>query len=324
VDGGEYSNTTTAGLSINTTGNVGAGFYRCEISGDNAPTVLSNVAEVVVNAIPPKPVVTSSVTPVGGVVSVCTTSQVTLSAPAGSSGYAWSDGSTTEQITVSIAGSYTVSISTTGGCTSVVSDAITVVFDDTLCGSNTAPVIEAATASTTIGGFVTIDLADLITDADNNLVLSSLTIVQQPASGATAEIVNGILRLDYSGINFTGTDRLTIEVCDMAGECAQRELEIEVIGDIMIYNAVSPNGDGKNDVFLIEYVDLMPDTQKNTVTIFNRWGDVVFETSDYNNTDRVFKGLNKSGNELPSGAYYYRIKFQTGRKTVNGYLSLKR
>ncbi|MDZ7649141.1 MAG: gliding motility-associated C-terminal domain-containing protein [Cytophagales bacterium] len=42
--------------------------------------------------------------------------------------------------------------------------------------------------------------------------------------------------------------------------------------DIEIYNAVSPNSDGLNDIFYIEYINLIPETQNNTVTIYNRLG----------------------------------------------------
>lgn len=323
ADGGGYSNVTTSALSINTTGNFGAGFYRCAISGDLATTVFSNAAQLTVNALPAKPIITPSVAPVGSVITVCTTATVTLSAPAGFATYAWSNGGTAAQIAVTASGTFTVGVTDPQGCSSPASDAITVNFTDTACGSNSAPVIASATASAPIRGTSSIDLTSLITDADNNVVLSSLSIVQQPLSGATASITNNILELDYSNVSFTGTDVVIIQVCDALGECTQSEVTIEVIGDVRVYNAVSPNGDSKNEIFLIEYVDIFPDTQENTVTIFNRWGDVVFETTNYNNVDRVFSGLNKNGNELPSGTYYYKIKFN-GRETMTGYLSLKR
>ncbi|HMJ70118.1 MAG TPA: FG-GAP-like repeat-containing protein [Cyclobacteriaceae bacterium] len=324
ANGGGYSNTSTSTLSINTLGLFGAGFYRCKISGDFATAVNSDVVAVTVNAAPSKPILTSSVTPVGNTVSLCTTSPLTLSAPAGFFGYTWSNGNTTQQISVTTSGTYSFSVTSAATCVSLVSDAIVVNFSDALCSSNSAPVIASASASTFIGGKVTIDLSTLITDADNNIVPSSLAIVQQPSSGASAAITNNILELDYSGITFSGTDLITIQVCDVFNECTQRQLSIEVFDDIEVYNAVSPNGDSKNDFFFIQYIDILPATQKNTVTIYNRWGAEVFETTDYNNTDRAFKGLNKNGNELPSGTYFYKIKFTTGRDMISGYLSLKR
>ncbi|NOT74309.1 MAG: hypothetical protein HOP08_05220 [Cyclobacteriaceae bacterium] len=68
----------------------------------------------------------------------------------------------------------------------------------------------------------------------------------------------------------------------------------------------------------------MPSTQKNKVTIFNRWGDPVFEVTDYNNVDRVFKGLNNSGSELPAGTYFYKIIFSSGTEEKSGYISLRK
>lgn len=60
------------------------------------------------------------------------------------------------------------------------------------------------------------------------------------------------------------------------------------------------------------------------MTIYNRWGNVVFEMSDYNNEDRVFTGHNKNGNELPGGTCYYKILFASGRTAETGYPTLKR
>lgn len=99
---------------------------------------------------------------------------------------------------------------------------------------------------------------------------------------------------------------------------------------IEVFNAVSPNGDGGNDVFYIRGLECYSD---NTVEIYNRWGVLVFERSGYNNSDRAFKGVsegrvtvNKS-EELPVGTYFYILKYKD--KTSNafqkaGYLYLNR
>lgn len=193
------------------------------------------------------------------------------------------------------------------------------------CTTNAPPVIAASASSAGIEGTVTIDLTALISDPDNNLDLSTLRIVVPPKSGAIASIdQNGQLHIDYAGLTFEGEDELTIEVCDLAGICAQRLLTINVSGELTVYNAVSPNGDGKNDVLYLNYVDLIPGTKDNKVTIFNRWGEVVFEVDNYNNTTNVFSGKNRNGNDLPSGTYFYRIVYHGGRPAATGYLSLKR
>ena len=130
--------------------------------------------------------------------------------------------------------------------------------------------------------------------------------------------------MDYSNLNFAGSELVTIRACDQLGVCVEKELVIEVIGDINVFNGISPNGDGSNDTWIIEYIDLFPDTQKNRVTLYNRWGDNVWEISDYNNTSAVFTGLNKNGNELTTGTYFYKIEFTGGRESITGYLSVKR
>jgi len=90
---------------------------------------------------------------------------------------------------------------------------------------------------------------------------------------------------------------------------------------LVVYNAISPDSDNKNDIFRLENIETYT---ANKVTIYNRWGDIVYSISNYNNTDRVFKGVSSSGGDLPSGIYYYKIEFPAGLKTRTGYLSLRR
>jgi gliding motility-associated-like protein len=276
-----------------------------------------------INIPPPVPVITSSIPAVGNALTICSTTSLTLAAPVGFASYSWSTGATTQQISVSTSGTYSVTVTDAGGCVSPASAVLVVTVLPAPC-SNQAPVISTTNTSTVIEGMATINLLDLISDTDNNLVFSSLAIAQQPTSGASATITNGVLEIDYKGLNFSGRDQITIEVCDVFGECTQQVLEIDVIGDIEVFNGISPNGDEQNDIFLIQYIDVLPDTQNNKVSIFNRWGSKVFEVSNYNNTTNVFRGLTDNGNELPSGTYFYKIEFNSGRKSESGYLTLKK
>ncbi len=189
--------------------------------------------------------------------------------------------------------------------------------------SNQPPVFNTTQTSVPIAGTASIDLTLLISDVDNNLDLTTLRIITPPISGASTAIANSVLILDYAGLSFVGTDRLTIEVCDVLGSCTQQELTIEVDGDLNVYNGISPNGDLHNEVWIIQNIESLPDTRENKVLIYNRWGDLVFDIDNYDNDSRVFRGLNKNGDQLPAGIYFYKIEFASGRKSLTGYLNIK-
>ena len=174
---------------------------------------------------------------------------------------------------------------------------------------------------TEVGGRTSLDITPLVTTVDSPIDINSIRVIQQPMSGAMALVTNGSLEVDYAGVSFAGTDRLTLEACDQTFHCAQKEFTIEVGGEVLVYNAISPNGDGKHELFFLKNISTFPE---NKVIIFNRWGDEVFAMSNYDNNSHVFRGLNKNGDELPTGTYFYKIEFASGKKTMTGYLSLKR
>lgn len=92
---------------------------------------------------------------------------------------------------------------------------------------------------------------------------------------------------------------------------------------IEVYNGLSLSNDGKNDFIRIKNIELYPSCN---VTIFNRWGDKVFEVEGYNNliSDKRFNGDAKSGgNKVPAGTYFYSIVLNKGEKPITGYLEIK-
>ena len=88
--------------------------------------------------------------------------------------------------------------------------------------------------------------------------------------------------------------------------------------NLFIPNTFTPDGDGINDVFIakgmrLTYIEMQ---------IFDRWGGVVFESSDIN---LGWNGNNFSGEQLDSGIYLYHIAVYdlNGRLWVyNGELNL--
>lgn len=190
--------------------------------------------------------------------------------------------------------------------------------------TNSAPEIQAFVQSVPIQGKISILLTDIIIDADDNLDLSTATITVAPASEALAYIENEHLIIDYGQTPFSGNETLTLRVCDTEGACTEQEITIEIRGDVTVYNGISPNGDGKNDILFIQYIDVIPDAMLNHVSIYNRWGDLVWEAYNYNNDVNFFSGVNKNGNEVSSGIYFYKIQFNSNRKEMTGYITLNR
>ncbi|HEY5823123.1 MAG TPA: gliding motility-associated C-terminal domain-containing protein, partial [Cyclobacteriaceae bacterium] len=281
------------------------------------------MATVTVFTPPAKPIINSSITPNGNAISICK-QPLTLTATEGFNSYKWSNGATTQSITMtSPISDLSVIVTDNNGCSSPSSDPLQIVALASCL--NAAPNIATALLTTVLEGSVGINLLSLISDSDNNLDPGSLRIVTQPTSGALATIdSDGNLVIDYKGISFSGRDRIGIEACDFSGVCTQQELTIDVVGNVVVYNGVSPNGDGKNDFLLFQYIEVLEETKNNRVSIFNRWGDVVFEVTNYDNTTKIFSGQNKNGNDLPSGSYFYRIDFESNKESMTGYLTLKR
>ena len=81
-------------------------------------------------------------------------------------------------------------------------------------------------------------------------------------------------------------------------------------GGVVLFNALTPNGDGFNDFLVIEDIDKM---RNNKVQIFDRWAVKVFETIDYGKTGNVFRGIGDWGvlnnQALPTGTYFYHISY---------------
>ena len=127
--------------------------------------------------------------------------------------------------------------------------------------------------------------------------------------------------LDEGGVVNTDNDAIrTVSNVKGYGIYALAIINTEVVlpGNVIVYNNLTPNGDGINDMFMIDGIEEFPD---NKVQIFNRWGAVVYEVSGYNNKDKAFTGSANSGLSigqgiLPSGTYYYTILYTVDNQVV--------
>jgi gliding motility-associated-like protein len=110
---------------------------------------------------------------------------------------------------------------------------------------------------------------------------------------------------------YTDTLELTLTLVD----CPQDHPPVIPDSPLLIPNVISPNNDGVNDLFEIDNL------QENTeVIILNRWGNVVFSSTNYQNN---WEGKNSLGNELVDGVYTYKYKTKDA-KIGHGFVHLVR
>ncbi|MEX0982681.1 MAG: gliding motility-associated C-terminal domain-containing protein [Bacteroidales bacterium] len=94
---------------------------------------------------------------------------------------------------------------------------------------------------------------------------------------------------------------------------------IEVIEDIQVYNAFSPNGDQINDYFEIENAYKFPDI---LVEVYNRWGARIFSSVGYSDDKRWNGTFN--GKDAPTGTYYFVVIPHPDAKPITGNVTIIR
>jgi gliding motility-associated-like protein len=86
--------------------------------------------------------------------------------------------------------------------------------------------------------------------------------------------------------------------------------------DIKITNGLTPNNDGDNDFFFIENIDKYPE---NKVSVFNRWGALIYSVSGYDNRDKIWPKANAN---VHSGTYYYVVEPGKGEPAIKGWIEI--
>ncbi len=110
-----------------------------------------------------------------------------------------------------------------------------------------------------------------------------------------------------------------VTVSNAAGCSNTADFTISVVADFKVdaTNLLTPNGDGKNDKWVIRNLDAYPD---NEIQIFDRTGRLVYTRRNYSND---WDGT-MNGSPLGEGTYYYILKIQGGAKTAKGYITIIR
>lgn len=199
--------------------------------------------------------------------------------------YEWNDGATGPVIDQAASGLYNVTITDKEGC------------------QTTAAYVLTAPEPITVGAQV-IDVS-CAGNEDGSISVSAAG----GAGGYTYDWSTGSMDPVITAL---ATGQYTITVTDRTGCTASKDFTIDVIDDprgclksIKIFELFTPNGDGINDTWVIEGLQNYPD---NSIQIFNRWGQQVYEVSPYNND---WQGTTTDGKSLPQGTYYYILTLYT-------------
>lgn len=230
-------------------------------------------------------------------------------------------GGRTANPVVSKPGEYYLGVIDRFGCTSV--DSVNVGF------VSQAPVAQDDYDTTAFETEVKIRVLDNDFDQENDIDSLSLNIKNPPYRG-TAYVDYADYSIHYRpNTGFSGNDSFEYEICDTHSNCSDAKVYVMVSDSkFFIPDAFSPNGDGINDYFEIVGIQWY---EGNSIEIFNRWGNKVYQAKNYgiSTSPQFWNGKSNTGvrlgnEELPTGTYFYILDLGNGEKRIAGSVYLDR
>ncbi len=194
----------------------------------------------------------------------------------------------------------------------------TVIIITTVIKGNLLPIAEDDSVTTKINTPITIKV---MTNDTINGKFDKITLLTPPQNGVGNFIKDSLGNwiFEYTPnpdyCSSKEPDEFMYELCNQNG-CDIAMVKVKITCGFKIYNAFSPNGDDKNQVFYIDGLESFPNTK---VRIYNRWGNKVYENEDYkNNWDGKW-----NNSEIPDGTYFYQVLLENG-EVYTGYLQIHR
>jgi len=175
------------------------------------------------------------------------------------------------------------------------------------------PVTSAAGATITVNG-VTVASGTASPSISLTGTSTLVTIVSTAQDGLTTKTYT--LTVNKSGSGGAFVEQIT------SIEIVKPNNDINVNG-ITVHPALSPNGDGVNDVFTIDGIE---NHTENHLSIMNSGGALIYDVQGYGTNGNVFDGhSNKNGAMQKPGTYYYSLEYKDGNETKRktGYIILK-
>jgi gliding motility-associated-like protein len=286
-DGGHLAGFTSNYILLNSQGS-----YSVRYTDENGCSSESVPVEITI-----KPVSPLTITSSDSIICSGSGNEVTLTASTGFETYVWSDQQTGSSINVTTAGTYEVTATNSAGCT--------------------------ATAEITIeeGPALELSLFSPVYFDDYNVTKKGAKdgSIDLTVDGGTFpfsfEWSNQAVTEDLNGL---GGGIYVVKVTDLLGCTATDSINLKEPGPIKLPNGFTPNADGFNDRYIIKGIQGYPG---NKVTIFNRWGNIVYSVTNYVND---WEGISNDGNLLPDGTYFIVVDLNDNDKLIEGFIDLRR
>jgi large repetitive protein len=164
-----------------------------------------------------------------------------------------------------------------------------------------------------------------IYEADSVDQLVLVSFLAGPYHGTASFQPNGVIQYK-SNFGYMGPDSIRYRMRDSSKpvyfDTAVVFIEVAP-APFKIYETLSPNNDGFNDYWRIDGIEKYPN---NRIRIFDRYGNMVFQTSGYANEENSWKGQANHGligGNLPEGTYYYAVELGDGSAVLSGYVVIK-
>lgn len=215
--------------------------------------------------------------------------------------YLWQDGSTGSTLQTAMPGLIWVEATNSTGCKSRDSAFLNIIQpralnlgnDTTLCYDQTL-ILDGGNASS----------YDWNVYMGGQSYSSSSQQLEVYASPQMDQLVK-LTIVDNNGCE--NSDTITIRRCQIS----------QSLGKIM--NTITPNGDGKNDRWIIENIGQFPNVR---IEIYDRWSRLVYvKNGSYEND---WDGKDMNGKDLPMDSYFYVIDLKNGEKPYTGYVLIIR
>ena len=228
-----------------------------------------------------------------------TLGNIFLSPSGGTEPYAfgWSDGTTYQDLVNITSGTYSTIMTDANGC----------VFYDTTKINEPTPLLITLTSPVLFSGYNVSSYQGNDGSVELTVTGGTTPYTYLWSNGSTSEDISNLSHGNYF-----------VTVVDTNGCRISGEITLTQPLVLEMPQGFSPNGDGKNDLFVVHGIEAYPD---NVLTIYNRWGNIVYSKSGYFNE---WNGISNNGEQLPDATYFAILEVNKGEIVLKGYVELRR